>query len=133
MVVGKRKNVVYCIIYARIDDFLYLPPRSSECNCGSRLVDDRFDLSSLLHDLHAEHDIATILVEAGTGLMSSLVSAGCVDELAIFTAPRAMGDPEGYPPLEPDVAEKVATALKTSNTSSYRREQDELVLCRPEA
>ena len=98
---------------------------------GRDLIDDRFDLSSLLHDLHVEHDIATVLVEAGTGLMSSLVRSDCVDEFAIFTAPESMGDPEGYPPLEPDVAGTLATALKTSNTSFHRREQDELVICRP--
>lgn len=97
---------------------------------GRDLVDDRFDLSSLLRDLHAEHDIATILVEAGTGLMSSLVRADCVDELAIFTAPQTMDDPEGYPPLEPDAAEKVATELRESTSRLYRRELDELVLCR---
>ena len=95
---------------------------------GRDSIDGRFDLPSLFNDLHLEHDISTVLVEAGTGLMSSLLRSHCVDELAIFTAPRTMEDPEGYPPLDPDLLEKMASTLDSCGRS-YRREQDQLILC----
>ncbi|MDG2094258.1 MAG: bifunctional diaminohydroxyphosphoribosylaminopyrimidine deaminase/5-amino-6-(5-phosphoribosylamino)uracil reductase RibD [Phycisphaerales bacterium] len=95
---------------------------------GRDSIEGRFDLPSLFNDLHLEHDISTVLVEAGTGLMSSLLRSNCVDELAIFTAPRTMEDPEGYPPLDPDLMEKMASTLDSCGRS-YRREQDQLVLC----
>lgn len=96
---------------------------------GLDSVDGRFDLPSLFRNLHVDHGISTVLVEAGTGLMSSLVRARCVDEVAVFTAPRRMDDPEGYPPLEPDLHEEMTLAIGTSERC-FARGQDRLVLAR---
>jgi len=51
----------------------------------------KVDLPALLHHLAAQQ-INEILVEAGTVLSGSLLSAGLVDELIIYLSPHIMGD-----------------------------------------
>lgn len=50
------------------------------------------DLGALLRVLNAEHQVATVLVEAGPGLMGSLVEDDLVDEAVIYIAPMLLGD-----------------------------------------
>jgi diaminohydroxyphosphoribosylaminopyrimidine deaminase/5-amino-6-(5-phosphoribosylamino)uracil reductase len=49
------------------------------------------DLHAVLERLGA-HEINDVLIEAGAGLNGALLSAGLVDELIIYMAPRLLGD-----------------------------------------
>lgn len=51
----------------------------------------RVDLQALLHAL-AERHINELLLEAGPTLSGAMLSAGLVDELVIYMAPRLLGD-----------------------------------------
>jgi diaminohydroxyphosphoribosylaminopyrimidine deaminase/5-amino-6-(5-phosphoribosylamino)uracil reductase len=66
---------------------------------SARVKDDRAELlhhqsrelSSLVADLHKK-EIRSVLMEAGPTLGSAMIKAGLIDELAIFTAPKLLGD-----------------------------------------
>ena len=49
------------------------------------------DLDEALKKLAAEHDITSILVEAGQNLASAMLKERLVDELACFVAPKLLG------------------------------------------
>ncbi|MEE2908156.1 MAG: bifunctional diaminohydroxyphosphoribosylaminopyrimidine deaminase/5-amino-6-(5-phosphoribosylamino)uracil reductase RibD [Planctomycetota bacterium] len=100
---------------------------------GRPLISDRFDLPSLMQELHRTHRFSNMLVEAGTGLMSHMVHTGCADELAIFLAPRLMGDPEGYPPLSEEVIKTISEARRVRLDHIHRRDVDVLLRCRVES
>ena len=88
------------------DDRLEASPRAGALRdrgvtvMGHPCADGRFDLPSLATRLLVEHAVSTILVEAGAGVMSSLVTADCVDELAVFLAPSRLPGPPGLRPLD---------------------------------
>ena len=94
---------------------------------GFPVVHDEFDLPAVMQFLHESHDISTMMVEAGTGLMSSLVLSKCIDELAVFMAPRLLGDTEGYPPLLNDAARSIADAQQLQLEQIHRRDIDVLM------
>lgn len=50
------------------------------------------DLRALLAVLHRDHGVATVLVEAGPGLLGSLVEQDLVDEAVVYIAPMLLGD-----------------------------------------
>ncbi|MDG2424802.1 MAG: bifunctional diaminohydroxyphosphoribosylaminopyrimidine deaminase/5-amino-6-(5-phosphoribosylamino)uracil reductase RibD [Phycisphaerales bacterium] len=99
---------------------------------GRDVVSGRFDIPSLMQELHRSHGIATMMVEAGTGLMSDMVRSGCADELAIFMAPRLMADSEGFPPLSEDVVRTIADARRVRLDHVHRRDMDVLFRCKIE-
>ncbi len=49
------------------------------------------DLQKMIHQL-ADLEMNELLVEAGSGLSGSLISAGLVDELILYLAPHLLGD-----------------------------------------
>lgn len=53
------------------------------------------DLSELVSTLH-KREIRSVLVEAGPALGSAMLKAGFIDELAIFTAPKLLGDGQNF-------------------------------------
>ncbi|GJQ30362.1 MAG: riboflavin biosynthesis protein RibD [Phycisphaerae bacterium] len=50
------------------------------------------DLRSLLELLHRSHGVATVLVEAGPGLLGSLLEQDLIDEAVVYIAPMLLGD-----------------------------------------
>lgn len=63
---------------------------------GGEGEDRKLDLRPLLAHLVKEHDATNVLVEAGPGLIGSLLAQGLVDEAMVFVAPRVIGD-DGAP------------------------------------
>lgn len=62
-------------------------------------TDGTFDLQQLLGELWMRFDVGEVLVEAGPRLMGSLMAAHLIDELAVFIAPRVLGDGAAMPAL----------------------------------
>lgn len=50
------------------------------------------DLASALRTLHADHAVATLLVEGGPGILGSLLAADLIDEAIVYIAPLLLGD-----------------------------------------
>ncbi|TVO34828.1 bifunctional diaminohydroxyphosphoribosylaminopyrimidine deaminase/5-amino-6-(5-phosphoribosylamino)uracil reductase RibD [Vibrio algivorus] len=67
------------------------PFKSSHQSRAAKVVEQQFDLPSVLKQLADEHNINHIWVEAGAQLAASFIEQNCVDELIIYLAPRLMG------------------------------------------
>ncbi len=50
------------------------------------------DLKELLRRLYERHDCWTVMVEAGPGLLGSLLEADLIDEAVVYVAPLMLGD-----------------------------------------
>lgn len=116
-------------------DLLGSPKAAALVAKGTQLIgfpieDGHFDLKALMQHLYESHDMSTVMVEAGTGLMSSFVRSGCADELAIFVAPRLLGDDQGYPPLTGAAAESIRNADHVQVEQLHHRDADLLLRCR---
>lgn len=60
---------------------------------GPGMVGGRgLDLRELLHVLAAERSVSTVLVEAGAGLVGSLLQDDLIDEAVVYIAPLLLGD-----------------------------------------
>lgn len=57
----------------------------------AKVVEQQFDLPSVLKQLADEHNINHVWVEAGAQLAASLIEQDCVDELIVYLAPKLMG------------------------------------------
>lgn len=75
------------------------------------------DLEALMRLLMERHICATVLVEAGPGLLGSLFDADLVDEAVVYIAPMLLGD---------EMARSVAVGRVAQSLSAARR----LRLCR---
>ena len=49
-------------------------------------------LKGLLENLASQHDVATVMAEAGGGLIGKMLEAGLINAALIFTAPRLLGE-----------------------------------------
>lgn len=68
------------------------PPSKPNHQCVlAKVVEQQFDLPSVLKQLADEHNINHIWVEAGAQLAASLIEQHCVDELIVYLAPKLMG------------------------------------------
>lgn len=70
------------------------------------------DLKELLKLLVTRHDATNVLVEAGPGLLGSLLEAGLVDEAVVYVAPMLLGD---------ELARAAATGRVAESLSAGRR------------
>ncbi|MCC6678580.1 MAG: bifunctional diaminohydroxyphosphoribosylaminopyrimidine deaminase/5-amino-6-(5-phosphoribosylamino)uracil reductase RibD [Phycisphaerales bacterium] len=70
------------------------------------------DLEELLRLLVSRFDVTNVLVEAGPGLLGSLMEAGLVDEAIVYVAPMLLGD---------ELARSVATGRVAESLSAGRR------------
>ncbi len=70
------------------------------------------DLRALLKTLSQEHDVSTVLVEAGPGMLGSLIEDDLVDEAIIYIAPMLLGD---------ELAKSVAVGRVAEQLRSARR------------
>ena len=87
----------------------------------------RLDLRSMLQLLHSDRGISTILVEAGPGLLSSLLESGCVDEACVFIAPTLLGDDDAIPPLRGRAPDTIDGGLGMVLQQVHRRGEDVLL------
>jgi diaminohydroxyphosphoribosylaminopyrimidine deaminase / 5-amino-6-(5-phosphoribosylamino)uracil reductase len=70
----------------------------------------KVDLAAMMQDL-GKRDINELHVEAGTKLNGSLIKAGVVDELLLYTAPKLLGAGLGMANIGPFTALNQATQL----------------------
>jgi diaminohydroxyphosphoribosylaminopyrimidine deaminase/5-amino-6-(5-phosphoribosylamino)uracil reductase len=68
------------------------------------------DLAHLLRVLAGEHEVSTLLVEAGPGLLGSLFDADLVDEAVVHVAPMMLGDEHAKAVATGRVAESLGMA-----------------------
>jgi diaminohydroxyphosphoribosylaminopyrimidine deaminase/5-amino-6-(5-phosphoribosylamino)uracil reductase len=93
------------------------------------------DLARLLATLAARHDVATVLVDGGAGLLGRLFRAGLVNEAWVFVAPMLLGDEEALPCVRGLVAETLTQGTRLTLEHVRRRDGDVILryLVRPEA
>ena len=70
-------------------------------NMGARVIEttlenDRIDLNALMVQL-GDMGIMSLLIEGGSGIFSSALSAGIVDKVVLFYAPKILGGDDGIP------------------------------------
>ncbi len=68
------------------------------------------DLRELLAVLHAQHRMSTVLVEAGPGLLGSLMEDDLIDEAIVYIAPLVLGDEQARSVAIGRVAERLSSA-----------------------
>lgn len=80
---------------------------------GPGMVGGRgLDLKELLSVLATEHSCSTVMIEAGAGLMGSLLDQDLIDEAVVYIAPMLLGD---------EFAKSVAAGRVADTLSSGRR------------
>lgn len=81
-------------------------PDQSDSSAQSRL-----SMSHVLQTLRGKHEISTILVEAGPGIIGNLLrEEGWVDQLIVYVAPKLVGDSDAIPPLEDRLIQTMSAA-----------------------
>jgi diaminohydroxyphosphoribosylaminopyrimidine deaminase/5-amino-6-(5-phosphoribosylamino)uracil reductase len=85
------------------------------------------DLRAALASLAAQHGLSTILVEAGPGLLGSLLRDDLIDEAHVYVAPLILGDEHALPPAAGLVAPAIADA-KRFRLCAARRVADDVLL-----
>jgi diaminohydroxyphosphoribosylaminopyrimidine deaminase/5-amino-6-(5-phosphoribosylamino)uracil reductase len=97
------------------------PRRAKLMEAGVRVVGVRgpgmvggrgLDLKELLHILATEHSCSTVMVEAGAGLVGSLLDQDLIDEAVVYIAPMLLGD---------ELAKTVAVGRVADTLSNGRR------------
>ncbi|MFO0873486.1 MAG: bifunctional diaminohydroxyphosphoribosylaminopyrimidine deaminase/5-amino-6-(5-phosphoribosylamino)uracil reductase RibD [Phycisphaerales bacterium] len=86
--------------------------------------DRRLALAPLLRHLVGHHSVATLLVEAGPGLLGSLFDQGLVNEAWVFTAPSVLGDPDAPRAVGGRVAPELVDGLALRLVDLRRRGED---------
>jgi diaminohydroxyphosphoribosylaminopyrimidine deaminase/5-amino-6-(5-phosphoribosylamino)uracil reductase len=87
----------------------------------------RICLKQTLLALCEKHSIATMLVEAGPGLLAPLFEESLVNEVAVFIAPLLLGDPQAIPPLSGRAPADIAAATHLELRSRHTRGPDVLL------
>jgi len=87
--------------------------QSTDCSIvEAPIVDGRLDIRTVLTKLAAEHDITTLMVEAGPRVLGSLIEHDLINEAIVHLAPGVMAD---------DQAKAVATGRDASKLIDMRR------------
>lgn len=95
-----------------------------ECGDGQNV-----DLATTFSEL-CKRGITSVLVEAGPGMLTALLSQELVDEVWWFTAPKLVGE-DGVPAVWPLGVETMATALRLDGAMGRSIDGDTLVVGRP--
>ncbi len=79
------------------------------------------ELEKVMHDLYAERNITSLLVEGGASLISSFISAGLWDEAYVEVAPVALGESGAV--KAPELAQVPVSCRRVgeNNIFHYRR------------
>jgi diaminohydroxyphosphoribosylaminopyrimidine deaminase/5-amino-6-(5-phosphoribosylamino)uracil reductase len=81
-------------------------------------------LGLLLQQLSSAHDLSTVLVEAGPGLTSRLLSEGLVSEAWVFTAPLLLADDQAVPCVRGQISPDLADGMHLELIDQRRRGHD---------
>jgi diaminohydroxyphosphoribosylaminopyrimidine deaminase/5-amino-6-(5-phosphoribosylamino)uracil reductase len=68
------------------------------------------DLRELLGVLHTQHRMSTVMIEAGPGLLGSLIEDDLIDEAIVYIAPLVLGDEQAKSVAIGRVAERLSSA-----------------------
>jgi diaminohydroxyphosphoribosylaminopyrimidine deaminase / 5-amino-6-(5-phosphoribosylamino)uracil reductase len=72
--------------------------QSSGCNIIESVQDgDHLDLNFVLKSLAQDHDVSTVLVEAGPRVLGSLIEQDLINEAVVYIAPGVIGDKNAQP------------------------------------
>jgi diaminohydroxyphosphoribosylaminopyrimidine deaminase/5-amino-6-(5-phosphoribosylamino)uracil reductase len=82
------------------------------------------EIRPLLAALARERSVATVLVEAGGGLLGTLMRESLVQEAWVFTAPRIVGDGEAPRAVRGDAPATIDDARRFRLLSAHRRDDD---------
>ena len=98
---------------------------------GVRLMEapvrhDRLDLPRLMHLLGQNH-ITSLLIEGGGDVMAAAVSAGIVDKIMFFYAPKLLGGNDGVPMCRGEGAELMKGARPVTGISVRRFDDDIMI------
>ena len=81
-------------------------------------------LEDLLVRLATDHDVATVMVEAGGGLLGRLFADDLVDAALVFTAPRLLGDGHAPGPVRGLAPNRITDTTKFELLFAGRRDED---------
>lgn len=95
-----------------------IPDDANVLKSGAQTLQTSDDIAEVISDLWREHSIHRVLVEAGSGLSTSLWRAGLVDEVYWFQAPAIAGD--GIKALADIGVQSMAEVLRFSQTAVNR-------------
>jgi diaminohydroxyphosphoribosylaminopyrimidine deaminase/5-amino-6-(5-phosphoribosylamino)uracil reductase len=118
--------IVLCLPTALPDRIAALRQRGVHVHSGSETT-DRLNLTDHMKYLSAKHNIATVLVEAGPGLCTSLLKEHLINELAVFVAPLLMADEHATPPLHGIAPAAITDAHSLTLYAHHRRGDDVLM------
>jgi diaminohydroxyphosphoribosylaminopyrimidine deaminase/5-amino-6-(5-phosphoribosylamino)uracil reductase len=88
--------------------------------------DGRPDVDALLAEL-GRRRMTNLLVEGGAGVLGSFLDAQAIDEVQIFIAPKLIGGAAALSPVGGLGAQRMADALRLSNLSVERIDEDVLL------
>jgi diaminohydroxyphosphoribosylaminopyrimidine deaminase/5-amino-6-(5-phosphoribosylamino)uracil reductase len=81
-------------------------------------------MQRVLCELSRRYQIATILVEAGPGLLTRLFKESLVNEVWVFTSPRLLGDDQAQPPVSGMTTAMLTDGVRMQLTALRRRGDD---------
>ncbi|MEK6702894.1 MAG: bifunctional diaminohydroxyphosphoribosylaminopyrimidine deaminase/5-amino-6-(5-phosphoribosylamino)uracil reductase RibD [Planctomycetota bacterium] len=70
------------------------------------------DLEAMLRELVTRYGVATVMVEAGPGLVGSFLSADLIDEAVVYVAPLLLGDEQAKSAAAGRVAESLTNGRR---------------------
>lgn len=88
---------------------------------------DQLDLKAALRELVQRHELATVLVEAGTGLLSRLFHQRLVNEAWVFIGPLLLGDTCAPAAVRGNTVEQLTDGLPLELIDQRRRGNDLVV------
>ena len=95
-----------------------IPAEANILKTGAQTLQTSVDVTEVISQLWREHSIHRVLVEAGSGLSTSLWRAGLVDEVYWFQAPAIAG--EGLKALADIGVQTMGDVLRFSQTEVNR-------------
>lgn len=87
---------------------------------------DRFSPAEALREL-GRRDIASVLVEGGSALITSFLEAHLADKAVVFVAPKLIGGRSSPGLMGGKGAEKIADCLELANVRSFSLESDIII------
>ncbi len=115
---GECKTLVACDALVASSD-VYAQKREGLQRAGIVLLPiatdgsgHRLDLQVLLQTLYSQHGVASVMIEAGPGLLGSFIDADLIDEAWVYIAPMLLGD---------ELAKAVAVGRLASSLAQARR------------
>jgi len=91
---------------------------------GIPVSGDDLPLGLALEELTRRHEVATVLIEAGGGLLSRLFAQNLVNEAWVFTAPLLLGDEHAPQAVHSRRVEHLTQRISMQLVSQHARQHD---------